>query len=97
MSTWNRDARIRLMHKHGWSQRDIAGELGVSQMTVCREMKRLGLQANGHWSKRARKKRRKVLKYWCWKNGMPSLAATRSVEKQRGKRPESLKQKAPAK
>lgn len=66
-------SHIRRLTVQGWSQRDIAERVGVTQTCVMRWQCRLGLKANGYATERARDKRRQACMGVCKANGVACL------------------------
>jgi hypothetical protein len=70
-------ATVRRLHKAGWSDPDIAAELGCERHTISRHRKRLGLPSN-QYGQRHRDKVRETTARQLEAAGVPTLADVRA-------------------
>lgn len=78
MLTRAREKTLRHLLRYNWDQRDIARRLSVSQMTVSRWTRRLGLKAAGVTG-RSREKWSRALESHLRANGMRKLSNFQTV------------------
>lgn len=69
------------LHQRGYSQRDVAVEVGCTQSCVMRWLRRLGLTPNGHRTRRSLAKKRRNYWYTCRANGLESLQEAKEINR----------------
>lgn len=76
--------QVRLLarlHRLGYSQRDVAAEVGCTQSCVMRWLRRLELKPNGHRTRRSLAKKRRNYWYTCRANGLESLQEAKEINR----------------